>query len=247
MEDMLLDIVTENSVAILRMNNPPVNALSRELITRLKTAFLEMEKKGAVKAVIITGAGRVFCAGADIKELAAIKTRKDGEAFAKSGQEMMDMIENFNIPVIAAVNGACIGGGNELAMACHLRIAAENAWFSQPEINLGIIPGFGGTQRLPRLIGKGRAVEMILTGSKLTAREALTIGLLNKIVPGERLMAEAKRIAAEIAMKGKLAIRSGLQAIYGREREDKLFGRLCETEDKETGIRAFLEKKKGGQ
>jgi len=239
----LLDTHIENNLATLTINNPPVNTLSRELIARLKAAFLTFNKNGNIKAIIITGTGKTFCAGADIKELAAIKTGKEGEEFAKNGQGLMNMIESSDIPVIAAVNGACIGGGNELAMACHLRIAAANAWFSQPEINLGIIPGFGGTQRLPKLIGKPKAMEFILTGEKITAHEALIIGLVNKVVPSDKLMSETKALADKITVKGRIAVSSCLKAAYGREDEDKLFGKVCETLDKNEGIEAFLEKR----
>ena len=240
----MLDIVRDNNIALFTLNNPPVNALSSELIARLKAAFQDLSKENNIKTIIITGAGKTFCAGADIKEMAAIKTRKEGELFAGNGQGLMDMIEGSNIPVIAAINGACIGGGNELAMACHMRIASENAWFSQPEINLGIIPGFGGTQRLPRIIGRAKAVELILTGDKIGVKEALIFGLINKITSPEKLMDEAKALAGIFASKGKLAIAACLKAIHGRDAENKLFGEICETEDKKEGIKAFLEKRK---
>lgn len=239
----LMDILIENNLALLTLNNPPVNALSLKLIAGLKEAFRDLNKKGNIKIIIITGAGRTFCAGADIKELSAIKTRKDGESFAKNGQELMNIIESSTIPVIAAINGACIGGGNELAVACHIRIASEDAWFSQPEINLGIIPGFGGSLRLPKIIGKGKAIELLLTGNKVSAKEALAIGLLNKIVPRDKLMDETKELAGRIANKSRLTVSLCLKAIHGVEGEDKLFGTVCETEDKDEGIRAFLEKR----
>ncbi|MEK7688752.1 MAG: enoyl-CoA hydratase-related protein [Deltaproteobacteria bacterium] len=239
----LMDILIENNLALLTLNNPPVNALSLKLIAGLKEVFWDLNKKGNIKVIIITGAGRTFCAGADIKELSAIKTRKDGEAFAKNGQELMDIIESSTIPVLAAINGACIGGGMELAMACHIRIASEDAWFSQPEINLGIIPGFGGSRRLPKIIGRGKAIELLITGNKVSAKEVLAIGLLNKIVPRDKLMDEAKELAGRIANKSRLAVSLCLKAIYGVEEEDKLFGKVCETEDKDEGIRAFLEKR----
>ncbi|MBI3398154.1 MAG: enoyl-CoA hydratase/isomerase family protein [Deltaproteobacteria bacterium] len=242
-DNELLDIEVEDNLTTLIINNPPVNALSKELIAKLKTVFIDLNKQDTIKIIIITGGGRTFCAGADIKELAAIKTSKDGEAFAKNGQELMSAIERSAIPVIAAINGACVGGGNELAMACHIRIASENSWFSQPEINLGIIPGFGGTQRLPKLIGRSKAVELILTGDKITAKEALALGLVNKVVGLEKLMDQAKIIGGTIANKGKIATNTCLHAIYGIEREDKLFGKVCATEDKEEGIKAFLEKR----
>lgn len=241
--DKLIDILIENNLAMLTLNNPPVNALSLKLIAGLKEVFWDLNKKGNIKTIIITGAGRAFCAGADINELSAIKTKKDGESFAKNGHELMNIIESSTIPVIAAINGACIGGGNELAMACHIRIASEDAWFSQPEINLGIIPGFGGTSRLPKIIGKGKAIELLLTGNKVSAKEALATGLLNRIVPKNKLMDEVKNLAGEIANKNRLAVSLCLKAIHGVEGEDKLFGTVCETEDKDEGIRAFLEKR----
>src|SRR3989344_4788257 len=211
----MLDINIEKGIAVLAINNPPVNALSSELIAKLKFTLRELNQKTDVKVLIITGSGKTFCAGADIKELSQIKTSREGERFARNGHELMDMVELSDMPVIAAINGACIGGGNELAIACHIRIASENAWFSQPEISLGIIPGFGGTQRLPKLVGKGRAVELILTGEKITN-------------------------------KGRIAIRSCVKAINGAEAEAVLFGRVCETGDKEEGIKAFLEKRQAG-
>lgn len=239
----LLNIFTENNLAMLTLNNPPVNTLSNELIAALKQALTDLSKNNNVKVMIITGAGKTFCAGADIKELAAIKTQHDGEAFSKNGQELMDVIESSNIPVIAAINGACIGGGMELAMACHIRIASEDAWFSQPETNLGIMPGFGATKRLPRLTGKGKAIELVLTGNKVSAKEALTIGLLNKTVPLDKLMDDAKGLAGKITNKGNKVVSSCLKALHGIEDEAKLFGKICETEDKDEGIRAFLEKR----
>src|SRR3989338_3550476 len=195
----MLDINIEKGIAVLAINNPPVNALSSELIAKLKLTLRELNQKTDVKVLIITGSGKTFCAGADIKELSQIKTSREGERFARNGHELMDMV------VIAAINGACIGGGNELAIACHMRIASENAWFSQPEINLGIIPGFGGTQRLPKLVGKGRAIELILTGEKITAKDALSTGLLNKVVPSDKLMDEARGVAEKIINKGRVA------------------------------------------
>ena len=243
-DNKLLGMQIENNLAILTLDNPPVNALSKGLIAKLKAAFMDLSKKENIKAVIITGADRTFCAGADVKELAAIKISGEGEAFAKNGQGLMDIIEGSASPVIAAINGACVGGGNELAMACHIRIASENAWFSQPEINLGIIPGFGGTQRLPKLIGRAKAVELILTGDKISAKDALALGLVNKIVNSEKLMEEVKTFANIIASKGRMAATACLKAIHNIEEENKLFGRVCETEDKIEGIKAFLEKRR---
>lgn len=246
----MIEILTENNIGTLIINNPPMNVLSCNLIDRLRTHFLELTQRENIRAIIITNRGKVFCAGADVNELSAIKTFKEGKEFAEHGRQLMDVIENSNIPVIAAINGACIGGGNELAMACHLRIASENAWFAQPEINLGIIPGFGGTQRLPKLIGRTRAIELILTGERITATEALDMGLLNKVVHSDlcrdlsaKLMIEAMGIANKIAKKGRIAITACLKAVYGLEDEENLFGKVCETVDKNEGIQAFIEKR----
>lgn len=250
--DKFIEVSIKGYIAILTMNNPPLNLLSSALLSELKDNIGELKADSKVKVIIITGKGKFFGAGADIKELSALKTKRDGEKFAKMGQEILNLIESLEKPVIAAINGPSIGGSNELSMACHLRIASEDAWFSQPEINLGIIPGFGGTQRLPRLIGRARAMEMILTGGRITASEAFAIGLVNKVVKGDRLIDEAKVLAENIRNKGMFAVRACLDAVNsgmdinlkkGLDREAKLFGMLCETEDKEEGISAFVEKR----
>jgi len=210
-DNKLLGMQIENNLAILTLDNPPVNALSKGLIAKLKAAFMDLSKKENIKAVIITGADRTFCAGADVKELAAIKISGEGEAFAKNGQGLMDIIEGSASPVIAAINGACVGGG---------------------------------TQRLPKLIGRAKAVELILTGDKISAKDALALGLVNKIVNSEKLMEEVKTFANIIASKGRMAATACLKAIHNIEEENKLFGRVCETEDKIEGIKAFLEKRR---
>jgi enoyl-CoA hydratase/carnithine racemase len=242
----------EDGIAILTINNPPLNILSRNLLLELKSIIKKLKSDKRVKVIIITGKGSFFGAGADIKEISAIKKKSGGEKFARFGQGVFNIIESLGKPVIAAINGPCIGGGNELSMACHLRIASEDAWFSQSEINLGIIPGFGGTQRLARLIGKGRAIEAILTGRRITASEALSVGLVNKVVKGERLIEEAKALAENIGSKGMVSIKASLEAINngmdmglkkGLDREVRLFGIVCETEDKKEGISAFVEKR----
>lgn len=250
--DKFIEVSIEGYIAILTMNNPPLNLLSSALLSELKDNIEELKADSKVKVIIITGKGKFFGAGADIKELSALKTKRDGEKFAIMGQEILNLIESLEKPVIAAINGPCIGGSDELAMACHLRIASEEAWFSQPEINLGLIPGFGGTQRLPRLVGKAKAIEMILEGGRITALDAFAIGLVNKVVKGDRLIEEAKALAGNIESKGMLSVKACLDAVNsgmdmnlkkGLEREAKLFGMLCETEDKEEGISAFVEKR----
>ncbi|UCD56069.1 MAG: enoyl-CoA hydratase/isomerase family protein, partial [Candidatus Hydrogenedentota bacterium] len=206
----------------------------------------------AVKVIIITGQGRFFVAGADINQLDTIKEAATGEALAGRGQRVLSKIEQLTKPVICAINGMALGGGCELAMACHMRIAADSAKFGQPEINLGIIPGFGGTQRLARIIGPSKATELILTGEMISAEEAQRLGLVNAVVPAAQLEETARALADKIAMKSMPAVRAALRAIGGGldvsladglALEAKIFGEVCETADKTEGIRAFLEKR----
>jgi enoyl-CoA hydratase len=203
--------------------------------------------------VILTGAGsKAFVAGADIAELTT-QGPMDGKARAQAGQAIFRAFEHLNKPVIAAVNGFALGGGCELAMACHLRVASDTARFGQPEVKLGLLPGYGGTVRLPRIVGKGRALELLLTGAIIDAAEALRIGLVNRVVPAERLMDEAEALARSIMDQGPLAVRSVLEAVdAGYEMsqadalllESTLFGLLSSTDDMREGTRAFLEKRK---
>ena len=252
MKSGLIESSVEDGIALLTINNPPLNILSHPLLLELKAITKKLKADKRVRVIIITGKGKFFGAGADIKELSALKTKKEGERFAKEGQAILNLIEFLGKPVIAAINGPCIGGSNELAMACHLRIASEEAWFSQPEINLGLIPGFGGTQRLPRLIGRARAMETILTGGRIIASEALSIGLVNKVVKEDVLIEEAKKLAENIGNKGMLSVKACIDAVNsgmdmslkkGLDKEAKLFGMLCETEDKKEGISAFQKKR----
>jgi enoyl-CoA hydratase/carnithine racemase len=242
----------EDSVATVTLNHPPVNALTPELLVELEATLGALTADEAVKVVILTGAGRCFVAGADIRELARIPSSREGTEMALKGQAILDRIEAFDKPVIAAINGACLGGGLELALCCHIRIAAEGARFGLPEINLGIMPGFGGTQRLPRLIGRSKATELILTGDVISAQEAKTLGLISQVVPADELGRHAQGLARRIAAKGQVAVRAALQAIHegyalglheGLSFEARLFGRLCGTEDKKEGLAAFLEKR----
>jgi enoyl-CoA hydratase len=206
-----------------------------------------------IDVVIITGAGeKAFVAGTDIKELTELD-EASGKTFAAGGQSVFGMIENLGKPVIAAVNGYALGGGCELALACHMRIASEKARFGQPEVNLGIIPGYGGTQRLTRLIGKGRAAEMILTGEPIDAAEAYRIGLVNKVVPPGDVVAAAEAMAQTIIAKGQMAVHFALRAVLasdettlgeGLAAEADLFGQCCATKDFKEGTAAFLEKRK---
>jgi enoyl-CoA hydratase len=250
------NILIESSarVATVTINRPEkLNALNVETKADLRTIFTGLEENGAIGCVILTGAGeKAFVAGTDISELTSLD-RESGEAFARSGQELFDAIEGMSKPVIAAVNGYALGGGCELALACHIRLGSDRARFGQPEVNLGIIPGYGGTQRLTRLIGRGRATEMVVTGSQVDAQEALRIGLLNAVFPAAELMTRAQRMAEVIAANPGRAIALALAAIAaaqstilsaGLRREAELFGECCMTEDFREGTKAFLEKRK---
>lgn len=251
-ENLLLD--RDGGVALITFNRPKVlNALNGPTIDELRRAALELKQDDQVRAVILTGAGdRSFVAGADINELAA-QTPTGGKEHASAGQHIFNLIENLGKPVIAAINGFALGGGCELAMACTLRLAADTAKIGQPEINLGIIPGYAGTQRLARLVGKAKALELILTGAHISAQEALSIGLVNRVVPAAQLMAEARKLAMELASKPPVAIRYAIEAINrgldmsfaeGCVFEATLFGLVASTEDMREGTKAFLEKRK---
>ncbi|HEX7795091.1 MAG TPA: enoyl-CoA hydratase-related protein [Vicinamibacterales bacterium] len=247
-------IERDAAVAIITINRPKVlNALNVSTLDDLRRAVLELKRDDGVRAIVLTGAGdKSFVAGADINEFAA-NSPASGRDQALAGQHVFDLIENLGKPVIAAVNGYALGGGCELAMACTLRIAADTARFGQPEINLGLVPGYGGTQRLPRLVGKGKAMELILTGAPITAAEAERIGLVNRVVPASALMTEARSLASALAAQAPLATAYIIHAInHGVEMpfaqacayEATLFGLAFATEDMREGTRAFLEKRK---
>lgn len=242
----------EEHVALVTLNHPPVNALTPELLTELISTFDSLANDEVVKAVVLTGAGRFFVAGADIRVLASIPSSVEGEAMARRGQMILNKIEALEKPVIAAINGACLGGGLELAMCCHIRLAAEGIRLGQPEINLGIMPGFGGTQRLPRLIGQSKAMELILTGEPVSAQEAMSLGLVSQVVSADGLLRQALGLARTMAAKSQVALRTSLQAIRqgselnlsdGLDLEARLFGTLCDTDDRKEGLAAFLEKR----
>lgn len=251
-QSLLFEI--RDRVGTVTINRPEkLNALNAQAKSELREVFTQIKTDNNVDVVILTGAGeKAFVAGTDIKELTVLNSETGKELSAK-GQEVFDLIENLGKPVIAAVNGYALGGGCELALACHIRVASENAKFGQPEVNLGIIPGYGGTQRLARLIGRGRAMELILTGNQIDAQEALRVGLVNKVVPQSELLATAMSIAQLIASKGQLAIRMALKAVNmtqettlsdGQKLEASLFGVCCDSEDFKEGTTAFLEKRK---
>lgn len=252
MSDQLVSYTEEGAVAIVIINNPPKNVLTIPLMAQFEQVVAALEENQSIKVVVIAGSGPIFVAGADIKVIASITSSKAGESLARQGQALFSKIEQMQKVVIAAINGYCLGGGMELAMACHLRIAGDRSRMGQPEINLGIIPGFGGTQRLPRIVGQAKAIELILTGDMINAEEAKTIGLVNKIVPEGEVLKQAVGLAKKIATKSKCAIQATLKAIeegmneplsIGFGREAQLFGQICETADKQEGISAFLEKR----
>ena len=244
---------TEGAVGILTIDRPKaLNALNSEVLDDLNAALDEVDT-GVIRALIVTGAGeKSFVAGADIGEMSSL-TKAEGEAFGKKGNDVFRRIETFPIPVIAAVNGFALGGGCELSMSCDIRICSDNAVFGQPEVGLGITPGFGGTQRLARLVGPGMAKEMIYGARNIKAEDAYRIGLVNHVYPQEELMAAAKKMAAGIAKNAPIAVRNCKKAINeGLDAdmdqavviEEKLFGDCFETHDQKEGMSAFLEKRK---
>ena len=248
----LFACTVENGVATLTLNHPPVNALTPDVLAELDAAFDALAENSDAKAVVLTGTGRFFIAGADIKVLAAIPSSREGKEMALRGQAIFTKIECFEKPVIAAINGVCLGGGLELALCCHMRLVAEGARLGQPEINLGIIPGFGGTQRLSRLVGRSKALELILTGDFISASEAKALGLVSQVLPPEELLRRAQGLARKIASKSQVAVRAALRAVReGAElklpeallQEAQLFADLCDSEDKREGVGAFLEKR----
>ena len=244
----------KDSTAAITLNRPEVlNALDAESMNELDEAVQAAGKDDAVRGVIVTGAGdKAFAAGADLNQLAKETPLGAGE-FSRRGQGVFGRIEFLGKPVVAALNGYALGGGCELALACTARIASENAVLGLPEVSLGIIPGYGGTQRLARLVGKGRALELILTGRKISADEALRIGLVNKVVPQSELLGAAKILLEEILKNPPLAVRLAMQAVHegldmpleeGLAHEAALFGLSAASEDAREGLNAFLEKRK---
>jgi enoyl-CoA hydratase/carnithine racemase len=243
----------KGGIAYVTLNRPKVlNALDGTTWADLRSAFEDARADSSVRGVILTGAGnKAFIAGADISELAHVDAY-EAEESSRFGQEVLNLIENLGKPVIAAVNGFALGGGCETAMACTIRIAAEHAKFGQPEVKLGLLPGGGGTQRLPRLVGKGRALQLILTGETISAQEAYRIGLVNEVVPAANLIARAEAVLKQIAANAPIAVKYSLDAANkgldtsqseGFALEASYFGICASTEDKQEGTSAFLEKR----
>ena len=251
-ENLLLE--RDGAVAIVTLNRPKVlNALNNQTLAELSACMATLKADESVRALILTGSGeKSFVAGADINELAT-QSPVEGQAHARRGQLIFDAIEQLGKPVIAAINGFALGGGCELAMACTIRLAADTARFGQPEINLGLIPGYAGSQRLPRLVGKGIAMEILLTGDMVSAPRAYEIGLVNRVVPAAELMTEATKLAQALAAKAPIAVRFIIEAVNqglespfaaGEYLETALFGTIASSEDMREGTKAFLEKRK---
>jgi enoyl-CoA hydratase len=250
-QTLLLEV--RDGVAILTINRPDkLNALNDTVVAELHQAAQALAADPAVRGVVLTGAGpKAFVAGADIGDLAR-QGVLDGRRRALTGQAMLSAFERMGKPVLAAVNGFALGGGCELAMACHIRIASENARFGQPEVNLGITPGYGGTQRLPRIVGKGNALYMLLTGEHVGAQDALRMGLVSRVVPADQLLAEAEQIMRSIIAKGPVALALTIEAVdrgletsleEGLRIEADAFGLVASTSDMKEGLTAFLEKR----
>ncbi|MGV7106608.1 enoyl-CoA hydratase/isomerase family protein [Flavobacterium sp. U410] len=252
MENILIDI--QDQVAVVTINRPTkLNALNKSTIEELHQAFSDLSTNHDVKVVIVTGSGeKAFVAGADISEFANFSVDEGGKLAAKGQEILFDYVQNFNKPIIAAVNGFALGGGLELAMSCHFRVASDNAKMGLPEVTLGVIPGYGGTQRLAQLVGKGRAMEMIMTAGMIDANTALAYGLVNHVVAQSELLNLAKGIAEKITKNSSVAIAKAIESINagyedgvnGYEVEIKNFGACFGTEDFKEGTTAFLEKRK---
>jgi len=247
-------IETADNVAVLIINRPnQLNALNAETISELGKAFKALESNLDVKVIIVTGSGeKAFVAGADIKEFCAFSVEEGKQLAANGHQSLFGVVQNLTTPVIAAVNGFALGGGLELAMSCHFRLASDNAKLGLPEVTLGVIPGYGGTQRLAQLVGKGRAMEMIMTAQMISAEEALSYGLINHVVPQEELLEASKKIALKIVKNSSVAIKSAIRAVNagyidgvnGFDVEIEEFGKCFGTEDFKEGTTAFMEKRK---
>lgn len=248
-----LQVTREGAVVVVTLDRPSrLNALDAATLDALSETMAMIGRDAAVRAVILTGGATAFSAGADIREMAAWSP-DEMRRHARRGQQVCHAIERLGKPVIAAVRGPALGGGCELAAACHLRLAADDAAFAQPEIELGLIPGFGGTQRLTRLIGRGAALDLLLTGRRVTAGEALQLGLVHRVVPAATLLDEAKTLAAGLAAKAPVAMRYILDAVHGGSDvpldaalalEAALFGLVAASADRREGVQAFLEKRK---
>ncbi|MEW9672909.1 enoyl-CoA hydratase [Ammoniphilus sp. 3BR4] len=252
MEQQKVKMMVEDQIAYITIAHPPANALDQQTLLELEQVIQKVEENTQIKVAVLTGEGKMFIAGANIKEFTFIEDEHAGRDYALKGQQIFQKIEQLKKPVIAMINGACLGGGLELAMACHIRIAADTAKIGLPELNLGLIPGFGGTQRLVRLTNREKATELVLTGDMIDGKEASRIGLVSRSVPLEELEITVKHLAEKIRAKSSVSIQAALSAmdqgiVYGQEKgymaEAELFGSLFTTEDAREGIQAFIEKR----
>jgi len=244
--------VNDTGIALMEINNPPMNALSWAVLDEIRDTLVKALTDPEVRVIVFTGAGKAFIAGAEISELNDYTTAQEGADSLIKGQELSNLMMHADKPIIAAINGFCLGGGMEMALACHVRLADEGATMGLPEIKLGIIPGYGGTQRTPRLIGSGRALELILSGNFVSGRQAEAYGLVNRAVPKGTVVEEAMKLAATIAGKSRVAVQAALRAVFegsamdlntGMRIERELFGTCYASEDKKEGAAAFLEKR----
>lgn len=248
-----LSVSKEENFAVITIQRPPANALSSRLINEISEVLNQLENEEGTRAILIHGEGRFFSAGADIKEFMNVKNGIEFSKLATRGQDVFERIENFPKPIVAAIHGAALGGGLELAMACHIRLVSEDAKLGLPELQLGLIPGFGGTQRLPRLIGTAKAAELILTSDPITGEEAVYYGLANKAFPEEQLLEKAKEMVRKIASKSPISVKSIIELLYytkheqfyeGVRQEATKFGSVFDSEDGKEGIQAFIDKRK---
>ncbi|MBL7994179.1 enoyl-CoA hydratase/isomerase family protein [bacterium] len=248
-----LQLEIADKIAVVSLNNPPGNSLKMPLLQELDKMLDELHANAAVKVIIITGAGKMFASGADIDEISKLTSKDLAKEMSAFGQKVFLKLERGPKPVIAAINGFCLGGGLELAMSCHMRIASDRALMGLPEIALGIIPGFGGTQRLPRIVGMSKATEMILSADQVRAEEALAIRLVNKVVSKDTLLEDAKKVAMKMVSKSGMAMSRALKSIGNGSQvdivkamdvESTCFGELYGTHDMKEGVSAFLEKRK---
>jgi len=253
MSYQFLQLEIAEKIALISLNNPPGNSLKMGLLQDLDRVIDEQHANPDVKVLIITGAGKTFASGADIEEIGKLNSAHQAKDMSSFGQKVFLKLETGPKPVIAAINGFCLGGGLELAMSCHMRIASDRALMGLPEISLGIIPGFGGTQRLPRIVGMSKATQMILAGDQVRSEEALVIGLVNMVVPKDTLIDEAKKLASKFTGKSAISLRQALKSIAkgsqseisaAMDIESSCFSELYGTHDMKEGVSAFLEKRK---
>lgn len=248
-----LSVSKEEYAAFVQINRPPANALSTDVIQELDHLFDELEQDQEIRAILLYGEGRFFSAGADIKEFTEVKSGEEFSRLAEQGQRVFERIEGFSKPVVAAIHGAALGGGLELAMACHIRLVSESAKLGLPELQLGLVPGFAGTQRLPRYVGTAKAAEMLFTSEPLSGKEAVDWGLANRSFPEEELFNQAKEMVKKIAGKSPASLRAAIELLQfgkgdrfyeGVKQEALKFGEVFSTSDGQEGIKAFIEKRK---